>query len=343
MPRCKAPTAKGGRCKRQAVKREYCAEHLEMAGGELQARLAERVAEQPQHRETPGHEIQRLEPVWGVSEDTPFWNYLLWDAHGSGEVRKVGHSPAHMKRERDEGKDVTTAMADGRAFHACVLEPDTEWPRYHRLADGLDRRSKEYKAAVVEHGKDFVLRDIEYDACLGGRDRLRQHSRLRRLLDNGRAEVSFAWHDPDTGLPMKGRADWVSEGIVGGAVLDLKRTTDAREDAFKKIAARLGYPTQGAHYTSGLLECGVEAKHYVAVACEVEPPYEPIVYRVSEKDMMVALAEWDALKRLLAWCVEHDTWPGYPEHVHVLHMGQWWEAGVQDRVAGINEFLEGKE
>jgi hypothetical protein len=278
--------------------------------------------------------------VLGISDDTPFWNYLNWDAWGSGEVRQVGHSPAHLRRSWIDGQDIKRGMDMGRAFHACVLEADTEWPSYYRLPEGVDRRHKEYKEAVEEHGRDYVLRADEYDGCIGGRDRLNAHSRIKRLLASGRPEVSFAWEDGESRLTLKGRADWITDEIRGGAVLDLKRTADARESTFRRVARQFGYPVQGAHYLEGLNQLGMKVGHYAIIACEFDPPWEPVIYRVSEKDIMIALEYWRALVALLAWCVKHNKWPGYPEMVHVLHMGSWWEADMQQNAARIHEALE---
>lgn len=281
------------------------------------------------------HVYGRVKPKMGLHHELDFWTYLLWDAFGSGDVRKVGHSPAHLRQSWLKGDDANPSMLTGRAIHACVLEPDTEWLRYQRLPDGKDRRSKDYKEMAEEYGKDFVLRDNEYDACIGCRDRLLGHTRIGRLLAKGSPEVTFAWHDPETGLPLKGRADWLSPELK--TVFDLKTTSDARETQFTRVVRDKDYPTQGAHYLNGLRECGVEIDHYVIVAIESSPPYEPVLYRVSSKDMMIADAHWRALVDLLGWCVENDKWPGYPEHTHVLHMGPWWETDVQTEIATMRE------
>lgn len=282
--------------------------------------------------------FSRREPDYGVHEGLPFWDYLLWEAFGSGDVRKVAHSPAHLRQHWASGKDVNPSLLTGRGLHACVLEPDTEWPKYYRLSDGKDRRSKEYKEMAEEVGSEYVLRDIEYDACIGARDRLFAHTRIGRLMRDGTPELSFAWEDPETGLPLKGRGDWVNQNM--GVVFDLKSTGDAREQQFVRVAKNLGYPQQGAHYTTGLMENDVDVRDYVIVAAEIDPPYEPVMYRVSSKDMMIADAHWRAMVDLLAHCIMENRWPGYPEHTHVLNMGPWWEADIQNEIATMRELVE---
>ena len=180
----------------------------------------------------------RTDPKWGVHDDVEFWDYLLWRAFGSGDVRHVGHTPAHLKHSWVTGKHSNVKMLTGRAVHACVFEHDTEWQKYVRLDDGKDRRSKEYKLLAEDYGSDFVLRANEYDACLGGRERLLGHTRIGRLLSEGRPEVSFAWKDHETGVPLKGRADWLNEDLK--TVFDLKSTGDAREQRFSTIARDKG-------------------------------------------------------------------------------------------------------
>ena len=184
-----------------------------------------------------------------------------------------------------------------------------------------------------------MLRAKEYDAAIGGRERLVGHTRIGRLLTEGSAEVSYAWKDDETGLPLKGRADWLNPSLH--TVFDLKTTGDAREHRFTRIAKDKGYATQGAHYINGLRALDIDIQHYVIVALEVDPPYEPILYRISSKDMMIADAHWRALVDMLAHCVKEKTWPGYPEHTHVMHMGNYWESEIQAEIAAINEAMYG--
>lgn len=276
---------------------------------------------------------ERIPPKLGRHDDVPPWDYFQWDAYGSGDVRSIGHSPAHFRAAL--GKD-TAKMIAGRALHACVLEPDTEWLRYHRLPDGTDRRHKAYKEAEQEYGRDFVLTAREYDNCLGGRDALNAHSRISKVLAEGSPEVSFAWED-ETGLILKGRSDWINE--KRGITIDLKQTGDAREHAFRRVADSMNYPVQGAHYTEGLSMTGPAVRHFAVVAVEVDPPHGVMFYRLSTADMMVAEEHWRALVDKLAWCVERDTWPAYPEETQVLHMGRYWEAGVQEEIARLQESM----
>ena len=297
---------------------------------DLSAKLAEMI--DPEKR---AFSFNRTPPKWGVHDDVEFWDYLLWDAFGSGDIRQIGHTPAHLKQSWVTGDKSSAKMLTGRAVHACVFEFDTEWQKYVRVADGKDRRSKEYKLLAEDYGSEYVLRANEYDGCLGGRDRLFGHTRIGRLLAEGRPEVSFAWKDSETGVPLKGRADWLNDGLK--TVFDLKSTGDAREHRFSSIARDKGYPTQGAHYISGLRQLGVDVEHYVVVALEVDPPHEPVLYRISTKDMLIAESHWRALVDLMAWCLEEDKWPGYLEHTHVLHMGQWWEQGIQEEIALMRE------
>ena len=304
---------------------------------ELEAKRISDIRKDP----APAHEQTRITPQWGVHDSIPFMRYLQWDAYGSGAVREVGRSPAHHRFHYENGKDIASSRARmGSAVHACVLEPDTEWGRYYPLPDGIDRRHKAYKAAVLEFGADYVLRADEYRQALNIRDRLHEHSRIGRLLENGRAEVSFAWTDNDTDVPLKGRADWISQRIAGGAVLDLKTTADARGTRFRRVATDFDYAVQGAHYTSGLQAWGVDVSHYAIIAVELNPPHEVTLYQLAQSDLIIADEVWRAQVDLLAHCTKVEKWPGYPEHTHVLSMGPYWQADMQARVAHIRDFLK---
>jgi hypothetical protein len=303
---------------------------------DISSRLAEMM--QASEAEEDRKPFVRKQPRLGLHHGIPKWEYLLWDAFGSGQINKVGHSPAHMRTDWLKGDDAATSkMLTGSAVHACVFEPDSEWLKYARLPDGLDRRHKEYTAMAEEYGGDYVLKDHEYDSCIGIRDSLNSHSRIRRLLAAGDPEVTFAWEDPATGIPLKGRADWLNTDLA--TCFDLKTTGDARETQFRRIASSKGYPVQGAHYTTGLNEVGVETRHYAIVAAELSEPYDVVLYRMSTRDMMIAGEYWQTLVDYLGHCVETGDWPGYPQHTHVLSMGMWWESDMQEKIAIMREAM----
>lgn len=303
---------------------------------DISSRLAEMM--QASEAEEDRKPFVRKEPRWGLHPNIPKWEYLLWDAFGSGQVKEVGRSPDHMRHNWLAGDDATNSkLFAGSGVHACVFEPDTEWLKYARLPDGVDRRSKDYTEMKEEYGKEYVLRDTEYDAAIGIRDSLNSHTRLKRMLAEGEPELTFAWKDPETEIPLKGQGDWVNQKL--SVCFDLKTTGDAREHRFRSIAKSMGYPFQGAQYLEGLAEVGADAENYVIVAAETDPPHGVIPYHISRGDMMIAYEYWRTLVDTLKRCADTGRWPKYPEHTHTLSMGMWWATEIQEQIAMMREAL----
>lgn len=261
---------------------------------------------------------ERPVPTVGIHPNVPFHTYLRWDAASNSALGKLRQSPAHLQAYLEGGDKDTAAKLIGRATHCALLEPHDFEKRY--AIGPEERRSNADKSKFVElemrYGPGHVLRPAEFEQCLRIRDGVYRYESARGLLEGrGETELSIAWIDPDTGLLCKARIDKMAYDLAGGAMVDLKSTTDASKQAFASTIWDYKYHCQGALYLGGSFELQIAAQHYVILAYEKEPPYGVGVYRVDEGTLSAGETEVRPLLALYNECRTKNEWPGYPDKV----------------------------
>ena len=157
--------------------------------------------------------------------------------HASSAISKSGldliaRSPAHYAYRSPSAP--SRAMEMGTAIHTALLEPDRYATEYVTV-DCEDRRASAYKEAVKVHGSERVLTRAESDKIGGMSASVQGNPHAQSLLkhDFAATEVSILTVDPETGVNVKCRFDL----LAGNKALDLKKTQDARPDAFAKSVA----------------------------------------------------------------------------------------------------------
>jgi exodeoxyribonuclease VIII len=271
-------------------------------------------------------------PGPGVYPDVPMGTYHRWNAVSNSRLTKLDRSPAHLLAYLQEPPDDTKALAEGRAIHCAVLEPDFFPTRYTAGPDG-DRRTKAVKeqwdALLGQYGEGYVLKPDRYDACMRIRDTVHAHPAIGTLLRRVYAcELSIRWDGATSAgkpVPCKARFDAVTS-FAGGAILDLKSTRDAALRAFERAIFSFGYHRQGAFYLDGAESVGIEAKHYIIIAQEKDVPYAAAAYRLREDALEAGRAELQRLLDRYRECSTTGIWPAYSDDVVDISLPAYaWE------------------
>lgn len=279
-----------------------------------------------------------LVPTANWAGEMPWWDYGRTRAVRSSELRTAAEwSLAHMRQEQIDrnASAESDAFIRGRGLHACVLEPDTGWPKYHRMDPKKDWRrntnagKENRKEAEEEYGEPYLLTALQYDQVLSAREAIRAHSRLGRLLGAGEYEHTMLWQNRDSGLWCKGRADWRPERERRPMILDLKGTRDARPWKFAYSIRDYRYDLQGAHYLEGAFETGGEAKDYGIAAVEWTPPHGIKLYRLRERTLVIAETQRDRLLEQIARAEESGVWPNYPEETETIGLPRGTERALE--------------
>lgn len=241
-------------------------------------------------------------------------------------LEQVGRSPSHYKfwlGGREE--EPTPALLFGAAFHCALLEPHVFEATYAAEPDFGDCRFKENKARrdtwrAGNIGKTLIT-ESDMAHIKGMIAKVQAHPLAAAAINDGVSELTARWRDPETGLECKGRADYyVARRRM---VVDLKSTEDARSESFRKTVANNDYHRQSAFYQDGFRAIGQPVDHFVFVAVEKKPPYEPAVFTLDA----AAVSKGRELIRVdmltLSECVRTGQFPGYPVTIQTLSLPPW--------------------
>ena len=250
-------------------------------------------------------------------EDPGINKSTLW------EIRK---SPMHYKYALENPGEDTAALKLGRAIHMKVLQPEEFDKNYAVAPAGLDRRTKEGKAAwaaLMESGKEILSAD-EFEKVEEIGQAVRNNKEAAKMLEGCETEVPLFWDDVRTGLRCKCRVDAMKELEDRFLLIDLKTAEDAQLKGFTRSAVGYGYHVQAAHYINGVTANGLNHGKPVEwwfIAVEKKPPYAVSLIRMDQgmiDEGQYALAGMmDEVDR----CRTFDEWPGYPEDV--MMMPKW--------------------
>lgn len=287
----------------------------------------------------------KIIPAVGVHPGVPERVYQrVWDAASNSRLTLLRRSPAHLKASIDNpDDDATPAKILGRAIHKVILEPDAFASLYvcaERCSATTQKGSRCTNNGSIFTGAAWfcgvhasstgglmrveVLSPADYATCLKIRDSVFAHTAARKLLKSaGQGELSLAWNDRDTGILCKARIDFHSTTFAGGALLDVKSTTDAGEEAFARAIDAYGYHRQGALYLEGAEKIELEACHFVNIAVEKEPPYAVALYRLDEDTILRGANQLHLLKARYAECLRTNTWPAYSDKVRDISLPEW--------------------
>jgi exodeoxyribonuclease VIII len=268
-----------------------------------------------------------------TSKRMPFEQYQLIDAVNVSTLLELLQSPKHYRYRKRHPPRETKAMKVGKAAHTAVLEPMQFLREYvlepDEFADAKGnvksvdkaRNMSSYKAWCAAQTKTILTRQ-QYEAAERMQDAVRSHPVACTLLDHGEREATITWDDAETGLPCKGRIDWLN-----GAVQDLKTTRHASPFAFAKDSAQRHYHTRLAWYVDGVHAArggkGLPPAAWI-IAVQNEEPHDVVVYRVPEGALEAGRHHYRRLMSMLAECIADDRWPGVSEDQSlVLELPDW--------------------
>jgi len=247
----------------------------------------------------------------------------------SSHLKQLKQSPAHFKYALENPREETEALRQGKLIHSAfecpekfldthVVEPVFEG----RTQDGKLTTSanckevKEKRAAWLASQKPdvVIMTQADSDMIVGMTNAVSKHKLASRLLKDGIREVSGWVEDPETGVLLQYRPDFIHEA---GYIIDLKSTRNAATWAFTHdIFSDRGffYLLQAAHYTYCAKLMG-HNKHdsFTFIAVEKTPPYGLNVISLSEHHLEAGEAWRRKLTKLYAECLEKDQWPCYDE------------------------------
>lgn len=237
----------------------------------------------------------------------------------SSDVKAVAtRSLAHWKYRTYKS---SSAFALGSAVHALVLEPHKNLV----VRGPEDRRGAKWKDASLAADLDgkILLTESDFDLSRQIADAVRAHPVVRGWLAEPWfvAEASFFADDSETGVNIKCRPDgWIPNG---GIVFDVKTTRDASPEGFPREMRNYGYDLQAAFYLRTLREAGFQAKKFIFVAVEKEPPYAVGLHVMTDRYLEHAnMRVTRTLEKINAAIAANDYTTGWPM-INDIDLPRW--------------------
>lgn len=223
----------------------------------------------------------------------------------------------------------------GKAAHDVLLLSD-RWPEcYHVLPEGFSyAKTKQFADAIAEAeaasqlGK-CVLRYEEAATVMAMAESLRANQFAAAALSNGESEVTLVWQDPETGVWLRARPDFLPAKRL--IIPDLKTAADGSPKAFARAIAQFGYHQSAALYADGIKTIfGALPTNWLHVVMEKEPPHVVSLYELPGED--IERGRWLNRKaiRRFAECLSADKWPGYADEPMQIGLPYWARKQVDD-------------
>ena len=283
----------------------------------------------------------------GIHRNLPAGLYHADPAISASRLKLVHDgSPAHLKRELDEPREVTWEMIFGTLVHSVVLEPNAPlpsiatFPETYVVPDDVkpakggpspgdtvpwNNRTNYCKAwRAAKEAEGFIVCPREsLDEVFIAADVIKANRHVMRYLDGSQQELSMFWQTA-RGNRIKARMDFKPALPVLG---DIKTTMDASPDGFRKQAFNLGYHLQAAWYTDLWNLVGdSRIDRFVFIAYEKRARVVtvfPCTERFIEEGRNAYIAALAQVEDALATGI----WPGYTEDEVELDLPVWVKGG----------------
>lgn len=255
----------------------------------------------------------------GIIENLPEEVYhstraLLGKSSLSTAIDQSGQHFKHWLDSEYVEKRDAEAIIRGKAFHCLSTEPDYFSKRFVFCPDFGSMQSSVNRQRradwIRDRAKDRIVLKPEWQPSLEGMAAsIRHHPKLSKLMLKGKTEVTALWVDPETGIPLKSRADFVSD--FTGAYIDLKSAADASLRAFRSAVTKFRYFIQDPMYSRAFQENGINVRNFIFAAVEKEAPYAVGLYQLGDGSRLAGEQLYLAgLRRVKRWC-EQNHFPGY--------------------------------
>lgn len=256
------------------------------------------------------------EPLAGIVHDLDELEYHAMPGLSATGMKAILRSPKHYRQTIDHRVDKPEYDL-GHIVHAKVLGtglPVIAIPDEFLSKSGSTgtNAAKDFITEQRAAGKIPVKGDVVARADAIAEAVLTHPKAATLLALRGNAEVSLFANDPETGVALRGRIDWLGE-LADNRVMnvDVKTTTDVRRHKIVRAIEDYGYDIQSEAYKRLLRLLGFEVAPTHLIFVETDPPHEVRVIQLAHEDWI----DGGARKMRLAidryaHCLATDHWPG---------------------------------
>ncbi len=229
----------------------------------------------------------------------------------------------------------------GKAAHDVLLLSD-RWPQhYFVLPEDFNARATKEQAdyhkakADAEAAGLTVLKHGEAEVVMAMARALKANPVANAALSSGEPEMTLAWQDPETGVWVRARPDYLPHSVRQKrevmAVADVKTAADGSHHAFSRAIESYGYHMSAALYADGIKAIyGHYPTHWLHVVIEKEAPYCVALYELPGED--IERGRWlnRFAIRAFAKCLDTGKWPGYADEPAQVGLPYWARKQIDD-------------
>ena len=221
-------------------------------------------------------------------------------------------------------------MELGQAIHCAILEPELFAKQYAIEPPGIESKTKnpgkklwdEFKR---ENADKQILYRADGEIIEGILAALRDRPRIQAILSGAETEISAFARDKETDVLCKARADIFSRG----AIVDVKTTTDARNDAFIRDLMKFRYHLSAAFYLDVFERAtGERPVAFIWLVVEKTAPFGLKLYQPTPELIAAGRAEYRSALKAYAECVQNDSWPCYDDGFESIELPAWYKGEV---------------
>jgi len=257
----------------------------------------------------------------GIHDNIPELTYHADPALSASGAKTLLHSPARFAWEREHGTKASDAMDFGTLVHALVLRSHDRRIVVSPFASMRTKEAQTFAAECAAEGSILVSsKDVRRAIAVA--KAVHAHPLAGAILSEGRPEVTLRWDDKETGVPCRGRIDWLRKN----AIVDVKtvgRYGGCELDPFGRQAASLDYPMSAANYVAGVAALTGETLPFITIAVEVDAPHFITVSQYDEADLLAGHERMREAIAEYARRTESGQWVDPPQ-IETVPVPQWY-------------------
>lgn len=204
----------------------------------------------------------------------------------------------------------------GAGEEIAIIDADS-WRDKGAAADKEFARSDGYVPLLAK----------DYAKAVAMSEAVRRHPVAGRLFIEGRPEQSLFWTDPQSGVQMRARLDWLSDPRESRLVIaDYKTARAVDLESIEKAIYDYAYHMQHVQYVDGAIatDQGDEDTVMVFVFQSKTPPYLVRVVQLELNAIRLGRARIRRALGIYLECLSTGEWAGYDETTYAA-LSPWGE------------------
>ncbi len=290
--------------------------------------------------------VKKVESQWEILRKNDFTGVFLFEEEvyhagagiSKGKLDVIRKSPKKYYHETIIAPEQKKSdpLLIGNLVHTAILEPTYLHKRFVSDTEVIDKimemkpdtkkptATKAYKdaKAAIEFEGMHMIKESDFEMARSMTESVFKHEKLQNILKDGLAERCVYAVDPETGLLMRCKPDYML--IKDGINFDIKTTIDASKEEFSKSIWNYRYFVQAAYYNYvSTLACKKEFNQFIFGCLEKSAPYDIAVYYIISE--VIAHGEYVMREDLntYAKCLESNIWEGYSRKIQPIDMPKW--------------------